>query len=240
MSKAFFIDTSRCAACRGCQVACKEWHGLPAVPTKQRGSHQNPPDLNAFNYKLVRFTEEKIDGKVHWLFFPDQCRHCLDPSCKGTADSYVAGAIVVDEKTGAVICTEETRNLTAEQCKEIQESCPHNIPRRNEQTGLLTKCDMCVDRLHANLLPVCVKTCCTGAMNFGERAEMLALAHERLQSVKKSHPQARLVDPNDVGTIYLITRPDKTLPKHAERPSERLSRRDLLANLVSPLRRIAG
>ncbi len=134
MPKAFFIDTSRCTACRGCQVACKEWHGLPAVPTKQRGTHQNPPDLNPFNYKLVRFTEEKIDGKVHWLFFPDQCRHCLDPSCKGTADSYVApGPSSWTKRQGRSFARRKPRSLTAEQCKEIQESCPYNIPRRNEQ-----------------------------------------------------------------------------------------------------------
>lgn len=239
MPKAFFVDTSRCTACRGCQVACKEWHGLPAVATKQRGTHQNPPDLNPFNYKIVRFTEEKIDGKVNWLFFPDQCRHCLDPSCKGAADSFSSEAIIVDEKTGAVIYTEATRNLTADQCKEIQDACPYNIPRRNEQSGLLTKCDMCIDRTRANLLPSCVKTCCTGAMNFGERADMVALAKERLKSVKGSHPQAQLMDPESAGVIYLITHP-KALPKRAERPAVHFNRRELLAGLVSPLRHAAG
>ena len=128
MPKAFFIDTSRCTACRGCQVACKEWHGLPAVRTRQRGTHQNPPDLNPCNYKLVRFREEKIDGKVHWIFFPDQCRHCVDPACKGAADSYVPEAIVVDKKTGAVLYTEKTGKLTADQCKEIREACPVQHP----------------------------------------------------------------------------------------------------------------
>ena len=49
MPKAFFVDTSRCTACRGCQVACKEWKELPPNNTKQWGSHQNPPDLNAYN-----------------------------------------------------------------------------------------------------------------------------------------------------------------------------------------------
>ena len=38
MPKAFLIDTTRCTACRGCQLACKEWHDLPANATKQRGS----------------------------------------------------------------------------------------------------------------------------------------------------------------------------------------------------------
>ena len=57
MPKAFFIDTTKCTACRGCQVGCKEWKNFPAVPTKQRGTHQNPPDLTHYNFKLVRFAE---------------------------------------------------------------------------------------------------------------------------------------------------------------------------------------
>ena len=27
--KAFLVDTSKCQGCRGCQVACKQWNGLP-------------------------------------------------------------------------------------------------------------------------------------------------------------------------------------------------------------------
>ena len=60
MPKSFLVDTSRCTACRGCQVACKEWKELPPNNTKQWGSHQNPPDLNAYNFKLVRFSEEAL------------------------------------------------------------------------------------------------------------------------------------------------------------------------------------
>jgi len=87
MSKAIFVDTSRCTACRGCQVGCKEWKNLPPVATKQWGSHQNPPDLNAYNFKLVRFSEHLIDNTVAWYFFPDQCRHCLEAPCQMTASS---------------------------------------------------------------------------------------------------------------------------------------------------------
>lgn len=41
MANAFFIDVSRC---RECQVACNEWHGLPVIETKQKGTHQNEPE----------------------------------------------------------------------------------------------------------------------------------------------------------------------------------------------------
>ncbi len=240
MAKSIFIDTTRCTACRGCQVACKQWHGHEAVPTKQTGTHQNPPDLTPHNNKLVRFSEHKIDGRIHWLFFPDQCRHCLQPACKATADAMVEGAIVVDEATGIVVCTEKTKELTKEQCTEIIESCPYNIPRRDEAKGTLTKCDMCIDRVQAGLIPMCVKTCCTGTMNFGEREAMLKLAAEHLERVKKEYPKAELLDSEDLSVIYLVAQPREMYHKFAQREIRPLNRADFLAGLTKPLRNILG
>jgi formate dehydrogenase iron-sulfur subunit len=240
MPKAFFVDTSRCTACRGCQVACKEWHGHKAVPTRQRGSHQNPPELTPFNYKIVHFNEHLIDDKVHWLFFPEQCRHCVSPPCKDAADAYVEGAIIVDEPTGAVLYTDKTKRLTIDQAKEIQEFCPYNIPRRDEDTGMLTKCDMCIDRVRAGMIPICVKTCCTGTMNFGERADMLKLADERLASVKKTHPKAELLDVDSLGVIYLVTQPRQMYYEFAERRADPLNRKQFLAKFSSPIKRMFG
>lgn len=207
MSKAFFIDTSRCTACRGCQVACKEWQGFPANKTTQLGwgSHQNPPDLNCFNYKLVRFTEFKEQNRVFWNFFPDQCRHCTEPPCKLAADAHVKDAVVIDKDTGAVIFTERTRKITKDGFLQMREYCPYNIPRRNESTGIINKCDMCLERVEVGRLPMCVKTCPTGAMSFGEKADILMKARDRLSVVKKDFPDATLLDEDSVRVIYLIT-----------------------------------
>lgn len=205
MPKTFLIDTTRCTACRGCQVACKEWHELPANETKQRGSHQNPPDLNPYNLKIVRFTERlDTNGTVIWNFFPDQCRHCLTPICVDVADQTVPGAMIKDPKTGAVLATEKTAELSPEDAKAVIDACPYNIPRLDPKTNRLTKCDMCIDRVSAGLPPMCVKTCPTGAMVFGEREEILPLAQSRLASVKKRFPKAFLADFRDVSVIYLL------------------------------------
>ena len=198
MSKSFLIDTTVCTACRGCQVACKQWHNLPAEKTKNWGSYQNPADLSFNTYKLVRMREEIIDGKLKWLFFPDQCRHCLEPPCQDTAGEPTA--IFTDQATGAVIYTANTKGLIAD---EIIESCPYNIPRKAPD-GTLAKCDMCLDRVENGLLPICVKTCPTGAVNFGDRDEILSLAQKRLADVKNTHPQAMLLDPDDIRVIYLV------------------------------------
>lgn len=207
MSKTFFIDTSRCTACRGCQVACKEWQGFPANQTKQLGwgSHQNPPDLNPYNYKIVRFSEYKINGRVIWNFFPDQCRHCTEPPCKVAADAHVKNAVVIDSDTGAVIFTERTKKISNDGFLQMKEYCPFNIPRRNEESGIINKCDMCLERIEAGHLPMCVKTCPTGAMNFGDRKSMLALANSRLAVVKNEFPDATLLDEDSVRVVYLIT-----------------------------------
>ena len=207
MSKTFFVDTSRCTACRGCQVACKEWQGFPPNHTVQMGwgSHQNPPDLNPLNFKIVRFSEYKIKGRVIWNFFPDQCRHCTEPPCKLAADGNVKGAVVVDKETGAVIFTEKTKKISKEGFLMMKEYCPYNIPRRNEKTGIINKCDMCLERIEAGQLPMCVKTCPTGTMSFGERSKMLAMANERLKKVREEYPDAALLDKENVRVIYLIT-----------------------------------
>jgi len=244
MPKSFLIDTSRCTACRGCQIACKEWKGFPAVHTKQTGTHQNPPDLGPYNFKLVRFKEYKMKTRVEWLFFPEQCRHCLEPGCKAGADAIMEGAIIKDEATGAIIYTELTKKFTPQQAEDVRTMCPYNIPRWDPVAGGLTKCNMCIDRLQAGMVPACVKTCCTGTMNFGEREAMLKLGQERLAAVKKTHPKAMLLDPDDVNTIFLVTEDRKLYHEFAEAktpaPLPGMTRQELLAKAAKPLRNILG
>ncbi|RZB34689.1 MAG: formate dehydrogenase iron-sulfur subunit [Desulfobacteraceae bacterium Eth-SRB1] len=237
MSKAFFIDTSRCTACRGCQVACKEWHELPATKTRQRGTHQNPVDLNPYTYKLVRFREHKVNDTVKWNFFPDQCRHCLEAPCKDVADNYVKGAVVRDEETGAIIYTELTKQLPNKAFEEMRSDCPYDIPRRHDGTGLIVKCDMCIDRVSNGLLPMCVKTCPSGAMNFGARKEMLNMANKRLAVLKREYPKAQLVDEDDVNVIYLITeKPEFYHDFVLAQGFGAITRKAALAKLVSPVK----
>jgi formate dehydrogenase iron-sulfur subunit len=236
MPKAIFVDTSRCTACRGCQAGCKEWKDFPGVPTKQQGTHQNPPDLNPYNVKLVRFSEHLIDGKVAWYFFPDQCRHCLEAPCMMTASN--PEAIVRDEATGAVIFTDKIRDEDAEA---IRQACPYNIPRKDEKTGLLVKCDMCIDRVQAGKRPMCVQSCAMGAMHFGERAEILSQAKSRLDAVKKEFPKAQLLDADSVSVIYLVLNDPALYHEFAvaQGPSP-MNRADFLAGLTKPFRNILG
>jgi len=234
MTKSFFIDTPLCTACRGCQVACKQWHDLPAEATVNRGSFQNPEDLSYLTYKLVRMNEEIIGKKLHWLFFPDQCRHCIDAPCLETAMD--EDAIYRDPATGAILYTAKTKELDAD---EIIASCPYNIPRKGPD-GTLAKCDMCNDRVHNGLKPACVTTCPTGTMNFGDRYEMVALAQERLKITQKKHPKAMLLYPNDVNVIYLVTQDPSLYSEYAVASADRggMSRSVAIRKMMGPFARL--
>ena len=198
--KAFFIDTTLCTACRGCQMACKQWNQLPATKTENWGNYQNPRDLSFYTYKLVRFSEDiGSDGKPVWYFFPDQCRHCVEPPCKEVPED--PEAILVDQGTGAVLYTDKLKKVNSQDVREI---CPYDIPRAQPGTGYMAKCTMCVDRVQNGLLPACVKTCPTGAMNFGTREKMIALAKRRLAEVSPKLPKATVTGIEDTRVFYLL------------------------------------
>ncbi len=236
MSYAMFIDTTVCTGCRGCQVACKQWHDLPAEETQNSGTYQNPADLSFDTYKLVRMSEKVVDGRLRWLFFPEQCRHCIDAPCLEEADD--AGAVYKDGATGAILYTAQTRNVSADS---VIQSCPYNVPRQAAD-GTLAKCDLCNDRVHNGELPACVKTCPTGAMNFGTRRDMLQLAQTRLRAAKAKYPKAMLADPDEVNVIYLVGYAPDLYHEHVigSAGSNGITRQMAFKRMLRPFKRAAA
>ena len=227
--KTILVDVSRCTGCRGCQVACKQWNELPATDTVQTGSYQNPPDMNGHSFKIVRFREGRHEnGKPYWNFFPDMCRHCVNPPCVLAADE---GTMIHDEATGAVVYTEKTAENDFDV---LLDACPYRIPRKNEKTGAIVKCTMCIDRISAGGIPACVQSCPTGAMRFGERAAMLELAHKRVEELKKEFPKAHAVDPDDVRVIYVITDDPDKYAEHVGAERTESEGREMMRALPAP------
>lgn len=202
--KAVLIDLSKCIGCRGCQVACKQWNQLPGEKTENVGSYQNPQDLSATTWTLVRFKETDNNGTVNWTFFKDQCRHCIDPPCKAAADDYAPGSIIQDEN-GAVVYLPETKKME----EDLKDVCAYGLPRKSEESGEWSKCTFCHDRIANGLEPACVKACPTGTLTFGDRDKILEIGKKRVQELKKKYPDATLLDAEDVRWIYLLHKPEK-------------------------------
>ncbi|MBI4648636.1 MAG: 4Fe-4S dicluster domain-containing protein [Bacteroidia bacterium] len=175
--KAYLYDNTKCIGCRACQVACKQWKNLPAEKTEFFGGpgYQNPAKLSSSTFTLIKYHEEVEEDKLKdWVFFKEQCRHCLEPACVS------ACLVKALEKTpeGPVIYHE---NLCMG-CRYCMISCPFDIPKfqYHKVIPLIQKCNYCYDRLEEGLLPACSQTCPSGAIKFGTRGELIEEARERI------------------------------------------------------------
>lgn len=188
--KAFMIDTSRCIACRSCQVACKQWHKLPAEATVNRGSYENPPQLTPYLYNKIEFIEKEENGEVKWRFLNQRCMHCAE-----------AGCIKVCPSPGALFRTEEGlvgyNQEKCISCNYCVNGCPFDVPRY-DANNKVTKCDGCLDRVAAGLQPACVKACPTGTLRFGDRDELIAEAKKANRQIYGEKSLAGL------GAMYLL------------------------------------
>lgn len=176
MPKVLFTDTSKCIGCRGCQVACKQWHDLPAEKTRFVDTYENPPALSAITWRRVKFIEGRQNGRARWTFMSDNCKHCTDASCLAVCPT---GAIF-RTGYGAVVINQEACNG----CRYCVTACPFGVISFNPETGRVNKCILCPDRVESGLLPACAKTCPTGAITFGEREERLTTAKKRLEELR--------------------------------------------------------
>jgi len=107
-----------------------------------------------------------------------------------------------DDATGVVLFFDKSKETTFE---DVRTACPYNIPRQDEKTKVLVKCDMCLDRITNNRVPSCVLSCPTGAMTFGDRETILDQAKKRVEVLKQTYPKAAALNADEVRVIYIVT-----------------------------------
>src|SRR5512135_3097367 len=122
------VDTSKCTACRGCQIACKQWWDLAAGTTTQTGSYENPRDLAPNTLTRITFSEYESGGRMQWLFLNLGCMHCTNAAC---VDVCPTGALKHNEM-GFVSFEREVCNG----CGYCSQACPFGIPRMDTTNSL--------------------------------------------------------------------------------------------------------
>jgi formate dehydrogenase iron-sulfur subunit len=206
MEIAKLIDVSTCIGCKACQVACSEWNDIRAEVGENVGVYDNPNDLSAEAWTVMRFSEVEENGRLEWLIRKDGCMHCADPGCLKACPS--PGAII-QYKNGIVDFHEE--NCIG--CGYCVTGCPFNVPRISKDDGKAYKCSLCSDRVAVGQEPACVKTCPTGAIQFGSKEDMKDLAAIRVADLKRrGFENAGLYDPQGVGgthVMYVLHHADK-------------------------------
>ena len=221
----FFTDTSVCIGCKACEVACKEWNGLPDthgdVLSLTGMSYDNTAALGANSWRHVAFIEQAKpvqagpaagdgdgdgDGTAEatrWLMASDVCKHCTHAAC---LDVCPTGALMRTE-FGTVIVQSDVCNG----CAYCVSACPFGVIDRREDDGRAWKCTMCYDRLRGGLEPACATACPTDSIQFGPLDELRAIAQTRLEVLHADgQTQARLYgeDPEDgiggAGAFFLL------------------------------------
>lgn len=137
------FDPSRCVACYGCTVACKNWRDIPVgrdlckVEKKWRGK-----DLG-------------VRVEYHAIY----CQQCVDAPCMAACPEK---ALSKNTKNGAVELDE--KKCTA--CKTCFDACPYGVPQFPEK-GPMQKCDLCASLVDLEKeVPPCVQSCTSKAMTF--------------------------------------------------------------------------
>ncbi len=212
----FFTDSTLCIGCKACEVACKQWNGLPADGMEWSGqSYDNTRTLSATTWRHVTFTElvrtttddqRPATGptpnpqsgyplgdrnEVRWLFNSDVCKHCTEAPCQQVCPT---GALIRNEFDDVYLQQDVCNG-----CGYCVSACPFGVLSRSEEDGKAHKCTLCYDRQKDGIEPACAKACPTDSIVFGPVEELRLKARERLGEVRMREPKAYLYGESDAG-----------------------------------------
>lgn len=198
---AILYDSSKCSACKGCQVSCKQWNRMPSSlkkdATEFTGSYQSPPDLNGDTRLMIEFREKDTTKGIEWAFSRKACFHCGEPACM---DVCPVGAISKLENG-----TVKLDNTKCVGCKYCTAACPFEVPKFRPNFGVSNKCTMCDDRVAEGRKPACVQTCPAHALFYGPREEQIAAGKARVEELKaEGYDKAELYGETEMGGMHSL------------------------------------
>ena len=184
----FLTDTTLCIGCKACEVACKQWNGLPMDDVGFTGhSYDNTSDLGATSWRHVAFVEQITDGagrvnelppfQGNWLMLSDVCKHCVNAGCLQACPT---GAIIRTE-IDTVVVQQEVCNG----CGYCVPSCPYGVIEVSPTDYKAHKCTLCYDRSKEGLEPACSKACPTDSIQYGPVDQLLLRANQRVAELRE-------------------------------------------------------
>jgi formate dehydrogenase iron-sulfur subunit len=176
------VDTTLCIGCRKCEEACNRRNHLPrtAESFSDRDilrSFRRPTETAFTVVNQFPGSPSPDQAGLPQTYVKVQCMHCLYPSCV----SACIVAALTKAADGAVVYN----STICIGCRYCQVACPFEIPAYEFNEPLkprVRKCEFCTDRTKGTgANPACAASCPTEALVFGRRAELVAMAKDRLK-----------------------------------------------------------
>ncbi len=201
------IDLTRCDGCKGeavpaCVAACRAKNAdrfpepvqpiMDYWPQKKHEDWSQQRDvinrLTPYNWTYVETVTVEVDGEAQEVSVPRRCMHCENPTCMN-----LCPFSAIEQHPSGMVEIHQSSCMGGAKCRDV---CPWGIPQRQAGVGpylniapqylgggAMFKCDGCVDLLEAGETPACAAACPRGAITFGPREEMRALAHRRAEEI---------------------------------------------------------
>jgi formate dehydrogenase iron-sulfur subunit len=177
MRSAILLDMTRCMACEACLVACKTGNRLP----------EGRQYIHFTHTEVGTFPDVEVNVDNH------RCFHCGDAACVDVCP------------TGALYKHDGLTRLDREACSGCSycvQACPYEVPIMSD--GRSSKCDACASAVDAGGTPWCVSTCPGGALEYGDRDDIVTEAGARADAVRAGLPNVEVYGEDQAGGLGLV------------------------------------
>jgi anaerobic dimethyl sulfoxide reductase subunit B (iron-sulfur subunit) len=181
----FYFDCSRCTGCKTCELACKDYKNLGKEILFRK----------IYDYEGGEWTQEEGGVWTTTAFayhVSEACNHCAMPACLAVCP---VEAIAKDMDNGLVVI-DETLCIG---CGSCVTSCPYGVPKMDDETKKVRKCDGCFDRTVEGKKPICVEACPLRALEFDD-----------IETLRSKY--------GDLAQIPPLPSPDQTAPSLVIKP----------------------
>ena len=175
---AFYVDINKCTGCRSCEIACKEENQLD----------------DGIRWRHVHQMEGEDLGRPTMYFLSMSCNHCEDPICVK-----VCPTTAMTQREDGTVYVDEHKCVG---CRYCEWACPYSAPQFNANTGHMSKCTFCHQRIEEGSGPACAEACPTHALQWGTLEEIAALEgtvdqFDKLPDASITRPAIRFTPPRN-------------------------------------------